>query len=199
MVSFAARGIDGTSLREVAEAAGVSLATIHYYFGNKAELYEACLGEMTAELEQAARPFGERMRELHDLLSGSPRDEAALRKLIDRTVRETFRFGCEHRNALRVLMRPVLESGELDPRWREGILLPFVRNTASSLGSLLGRPAAELRLALQSLIVLGVRYALSSPAELTRLAHVSGEARARRAVEDHLVEIAEILLWGRGP
>lgn len=36
---FAAHGFAGTSTRSIAEAAGVNLAMIHYYFGNKEQLY----------------------------------------------------------------------------------------------------------------------------------------------------------------
>jgi AcrR family transcriptional regulator len=40
---FAAHGLDGTSTRAVAEAAGVNLAMIHYYYGSKEQLYERVL------------------------------------------------------------------------------------------------------------------------------------------------------------
>lgn len=38
---FAARGFDGTSVRDIAEVAGVNLAMISYYFGSKEKLFEA--------------------------------------------------------------------------------------------------------------------------------------------------------------
>jgi AcrR family transcriptional regulator len=40
---FAEHGLDGTSTRAVAEAAGVNLAMIHYYYGSKEQLYERVL------------------------------------------------------------------------------------------------------------------------------------------------------------
>jgi TetR/AcrR family transcriptional regulator len=40
---FADRGMEGTSTRALAEAAGVNLAMIHYYFGSKERLYERVL------------------------------------------------------------------------------------------------------------------------------------------------------------
>jgi AcrR family transcriptional regulator len=40
---FALQGFDGTSTRSVAEAAGVNLAMIHYYYGSKEQLYERVL------------------------------------------------------------------------------------------------------------------------------------------------------------
>ncbi|HEX2628693.1 MAG TPA: TetR family transcriptional regulator [Chitinophagaceae bacterium] len=38
---FADRGFDGTSVRDIADAAGVNLAMISYYFGSKEKLMEA--------------------------------------------------------------------------------------------------------------------------------------------------------------
>ncbi len=40
---FAARGFDGTAIRDIAKNAGVNGAMIHYYFGNKEGLYRAML------------------------------------------------------------------------------------------------------------------------------------------------------------
>jgi TetR/AcrR family transcriptional regulator len=40
---FAARGFDGTAIRDIARSAGVNGAMIHYYFGNKEGLYRAML------------------------------------------------------------------------------------------------------------------------------------------------------------
>lgn len=38
---FAEKGFDGTSVRDIAHAAGVNLAMISYYFGSKEKLFEA--------------------------------------------------------------------------------------------------------------------------------------------------------------
>lgn len=38
---FAAKGFDGTSVRDIADAAGVNLAMISYYFGSKEKLMDA--------------------------------------------------------------------------------------------------------------------------------------------------------------
>jgi len=55
---FAQRGYDGASLREVAEAAGVTKPTLYNHFGSKASLYEETIRWMHARvirrLEQAA-------------------------------------------------------------------------------------------------------------------------------------------------
>jgi AcrR family transcriptional regulator len=40
---FAERGFDGTSVRDIADEAGINVAMISYYFGSKEKLMEACL------------------------------------------------------------------------------------------------------------------------------------------------------------
>ena len=42
---FVEKGYDGTSIRDVADAANVNLAAISYHFGGKAGLYQAGLHE----------------------------------------------------------------------------------------------------------------------------------------------------------
>ena len=44
---FATRGFDGTSVRDIADEAGVNLAMINYYFGSKEKLMQALFEERT--------------------------------------------------------------------------------------------------------------------------------------------------------
>lgn len=50
---FAEHGFDATSTRAVAEAAGVNLAMIHYYFGSKQQLYHRVIAGEIVEMYQA--------------------------------------------------------------------------------------------------------------------------------------------------
>ena len=52
---FAERGYDATSMSEVGTAAGVSRGTPAYFFGSKAELYQAVLERCFAEVREAVR------------------------------------------------------------------------------------------------------------------------------------------------
>jgi TetR/AcrR family transcriptional regulator len=52
---FADKGYDATSLSEVGAAAGVSRATPGYFFGSKADLYQAVLDRCFAEVREAVR------------------------------------------------------------------------------------------------------------------------------------------------
>ena len=67
---FAAQGYSKTSTREVAEAAGVNVAAISYYFGDKAGLYRAAFCEpMGAPEDDLARYNGDNLS-LPDALRG---------------------------------------------------------------------------------------------------------------------------------
>ena len=46
MKLFAAKGFNGTSMRDIAKAVGTTLPTIYYYFGNKEDLYQSVLREV---------------------------------------------------------------------------------------------------------------------------------------------------------
>ena len=52
---FAQKGFDATSLNEVGAAAGVSRGTPGYFFGSKADLYQAVLDRSFAEVREAVR------------------------------------------------------------------------------------------------------------------------------------------------
>jgi TetR/AcrR family transcriptional regulator len=52
---FADQGYDATSLNQVGAAAGVSRGTPGYFFGSKAELYQAVLDRSFAEVRDAVR------------------------------------------------------------------------------------------------------------------------------------------------
>ena len=49
---FAARGYEGTTVRDIADAAGVNLAMISYYFGSKEKLLEALFKERMSSTKQ---------------------------------------------------------------------------------------------------------------------------------------------------
>jgi AcrR family transcriptional regulator len=52
---FASKGFAATSLSEVGTAAGVSRGTPGYFFGSKADLYQAVLDRAFAEVREAVR------------------------------------------------------------------------------------------------------------------------------------------------
>ena len=47
---FALRGLDGTSVRDIAQRANVNVAQISNYFGGKDKLYQRCIETMYGEI-----------------------------------------------------------------------------------------------------------------------------------------------------
>ena len=48
---FAAKGFDGTSIREIAKKANINIAMVSYYFGSKEKLLEALIIFRTSDLK----------------------------------------------------------------------------------------------------------------------------------------------------
>jgi len=66
---FAKHGIDGVSLRALADEAGVTPAMVHYYFGNKRGLYNAMLERTFARILERVREATDEGGDLEHVLS----------------------------------------------------------------------------------------------------------------------------------
>lgn len=188
---FADDGIAETSMRTIARAAGVSMATIHHYYGGKADLYAACVDAMYEELTAL-------QGELDGALS---RPLGDLRGLIDVAVRRAYAFARRHRATVRLMVRTVLDTGALPDDRRERHLRPFLDRGAALLAPLTGRDPMSVRLTLLSINHLITRYALGAPEELALvlLGRADATDEAERLVADHLVELACAQLIAKGP
>ncbi len=170
-------GIEGTSTRDVADAAGVNVATLHHHFGSKEGLHQACIEDMYAELSVlSAQLFG--------LLADEPTPE----QLLNLAIRKAFAFARAHRPALRILMRMVVNKGEQMPGKRAGHL-EVLEQIGTFLEAAGGLPKREGRLVGQTTMHLIVRYALTSDDELKAVVGERSLARAEEAVADHIVRI----------
>ncbi|MBN6058161.1 TetR/AcrR family transcriptional regulator [Nonomuraea sp. RK-328] len=78
---FAGLGYDGTSTRQIAEAVGLNVATVHYHVGSKRELYLAVM----ERANEAHRVVLEEA--VQELVAAPPADKvAALHHLIERYI-----------------------------------------------------------------------------------------------------------------
>jgi AcrR family transcriptional regulator len=171
-----------SSVRDIAQGAGVSLAMVHHYFGSKDDLYGACVDAMYEEL-------AELRAHLTDALAGSPVDT-----ILEDAVRAAFRFARERRTTMRLMMRRVVARGALDEGRVDTFLLPFLEQASTLVSAATGRDPSSLRLPLQSLVFLNGRYAIAEESELMLVTGAPDPEAALRAVEDHLVHHAHQML-----
>ena len=179
---FSERDLGGASIRHIARAADVSVATVHHYFGGKDQLYAACIDAMYVELSG--------LRETLWAVVG----EADVANALEILVHEAFAFGRNHQLELRLLMRQVIGRGELDAIRQEAWLKPFLDQGGALLASRTTVPADTCRLVLQSTTHLIVRYALSTDDALILVAgvddaHPAPLKEAMRRIENHLVRM----------
>lgn len=85
---FERRGVSGTSLHEIAKAAGVTRGAIYWHFENKADLFNAMMERVTLPLEEASDFKGPRITaaDLRDALVDVLRKvatEPQLRRVFD--------------------------------------------------------------------------------------------------------------------
>jgi AcrR family transcriptional regulator len=181
---FANHDMADVSIRDVGAAANVNSAMIGHYFGSKSGLYEECLNQTFIDLS--------RLREHLEMeLAG----DKSLDEIFSYAVRASFQFACAHRTSVRLLVRMAMSTGELTTYGRK-LLLETMELVSKVAGERLGRPAADLRLPLQSLVFLVARYAAQSENELTLVVGEGAKTKAegRTKVEDHLVAVALNLL-----
>ncbi len=171
---FAKQGYAGTSTRTLAAAAGVNIATLAYHFKGKEGLYKA-----------AVDTIYERLFQVTPELDLSP--DSSVEDRVSAAVRFGFRFSCEHKTAVRLLIRHVIEHGHLPDQvhdeWLEKLLL-----RAEMAWTLIGlKPDPEWKLKLLTFNHLIARYAIT---ESKDFAPFVDQEDARQAVEDHLVQLA---------
>ena len=177
---FAERG-ERASVRLIAGQAGVSVAMVHHYFGSKDALLDACVEAMYVELSALQD------RLMPVLLTGE-----SIETLLPRAVREGFRFACEHRLAVRLLNRQVIDAGTLSRDRRLRFQKPFLELVTAGFAQT-GLTATEIRLSVQTVVMLLVRYAISEPEELAFFVDDPSQ-EPLAAVEAHLVDVAARLL-----
>ena len=95
---FARKGFDGTSMREVADAARVNNAMIYYHFKNKVELYRAVLSDSFTAFDRIWD---------HDIFSGP----ATARQQIRQYVEELILFHQANEELRRIISMEFATSG----------------------------------------------------------------------------------------
>jgi len=96
---FAAKGFAGTTVRDIAKAADLNLAMIHYYFGNKDGLYRAIFEQNVSAVQR--------------MLSEAAGLTGSSRARLTRFVRAYTRFLCRHPHFARISQQEILNGGKI--------------------------------------------------------------------------------------
>jgi AcrR family transcriptional regulator len=178
---ISANGIAGTSVRDIAAAAEVSLATVLHYFGSKDGLYQACISAMREELSA-----------LRVALLAAVRPDLPHDALITGMVEAAWSFCLQHRPAHLLLLRAALDQGigksDID-MW----LKPAIADAETVLAPVFGMSAEEAGLAFQSVVHLLVRYALHTPEELMLISKRNHMTEAEQVMGAHIAHVARCL------
>jgi AcrR family transcriptional regulator len=188
---FADRGAGQTSVRAIAHEAEVSLAMIHHYFGSKDELYQACVESMYLELSGLKTSL---LQLIPQALDASLDRHSRESQFIEAIVRGGWQFAIVHRSALRLVMRNVIDEGEVPLARQEAFLLPLLDQAGAIFVEGTQRPLGLIRASLQGLIFMLVRYALSNDSELMTVTQAQSSQDALAQIENHLVQMAQSLL-----
>ncbi|NUP09301.1 MAG: TetR/AcrR family transcriptional regulator [Polyangiaceae bacterium] len=148
---FAERGVDAVALDAIAKRARLSIEQVRRQFGGKRPLYEACLQASLEEMRAFIPAIEQQLATSH----------LPLPLAIAEGVHTGVRFVREHRIAVRLLQRSLLEDREEDARFhREAYAI--ADELARICAGVVGKPRAAYVLPLRSIVVLVVRYALGT-------------------------------------
>jgi AcrR family transcriptional regulator len=138
--SFGERGLDATTIRDVARRAEVDPALVHHYFGSKQQLFVAAM-ELPVDFRMA----------VPGLLEG-PRDE-----LGERFVR--FLLDLWETPAMRPLMLGIIRSATTDPVAAAMLRQDLAEGPLLAVARAIDRPDAPLRAALAGSQLVGLMMA----------------------------------------
>lgn len=160
--TFGQHGFAGASLGTIAREAGVTAATLCHHFGGKQGLYDAATDAIYAEL-------------------GTLPERIAPEADFNETVETVYLFATEHHDAIRFLLRRIMEEGGVDARVREVHMGPWLDVIDGLISARFGVSRARARITSVTLTHLIARFATNSPAD-NRLALMADDAQAQAII-----------------
>ncbi|MCB9730668.1 MAG: TetR family transcriptional regulator [Deltaproteobacteria bacterium] len=172
---FASRGYEGTSLANIASEIGVTAAAIAYHFGGKAQLYQAAIDRVYADLAALRDEVGPGMP-LTDLIA------------------ITWDFVAARRDHMRLLLRNIVDSGGVGDELRVRQMGPTLDLVSTLLGAALKVPPLRARRLISALTHLVLRFATNAEADNRVALGTTSDAETRAAIIGILTTVAESLI-----
>lgn len=175
---FARYGLHGASSRELAKAAGVTVAIVNYHFRSKEGLYDAAVDEVYRRLRErigAGLQLGHPIH-LDDLLG------------------RIYRAARRERDGVRLLLRQVLDTGRLTERTIAAHFLPQIEEASATAARLLAVHPRQARTAMVAVSFLMTRYLIQDDRSLAIAFGVGSAKQAETLVIETLTETAQALL-----
>lgn len=119
---FSSKGFDGTSVREIAELAGVNKALIFYYFKSKEEILQCLFDTLIQDMKHEAIKgiTQEKLKQMeqgnlhpdHDKLKFTNLSEDAIEQYLDAAINKSLDFYLERKNIVRIMVAESLKKGD---------------------------------------------------------------------------------------
>jgi len=156
---FGQFGFDGASTRQLANAAGVNLQAINYYFDNKRGLYNAVADYLIVRLQSRLGDMRQRvLSRLAEARSGQrpigPQEARSMLTLIAETLLVMF-SDPESATWVRYMVREQAEPTEAYERLYTGFMQPMLTGARYLVGILLGDHPDSERVRLRTLSLVG--------------------------------------------
>lgn len=172
------------SFRATARHAEVSLGTLQYHFIDKQSLVDACIETVYKRLREVTpvlvKSFGENAE--------NPQD------IVTHAVQLVFRHARANMPFIRVLEASVVHNGGLDIARHTSLHDPLLTSMADYLAKSLGTSQHEGRLRINSLIMIGARYAIMHEEALAEVFTPPEGKGIVETVEEHLVSLALLVV-----
>lgn len=183
---FAAKGYAGAATREICQAAGVNIASIHYYFGDKEGLYRAVL----------LRPIHAIADQFSRFDDPALAFEQAMRQLLAPLVRMALGEDEQDLQVIRLHLREMLEPSAV---FRE-VVAQHIAPLHGALAALLARhcglpqPDADIHQLAFAVSALANDYCLSREFMRLLAPEVLTGPQARERILERLVDYSVVLL-----
>jgi TetR/AcrR family transcriptional regulator, regulator of cefoperazone and chloramphenicol sensitivity len=192
---FGRLGFDGTSTRALADAAGVNLQAIPYYFGNKDGLYIAAAEHIVELIKLHVADLRDRIRRRLDEAEaqGEPIGVAEARALLTEIAQTlaTLFTSRESEPWARVIIREQMEPTEAFNRLYGGVMKPMMEVAGRLLSIILGEPSGTEALRLRVLSLLGsiMVFRIAHAALLAQLDWKTVGPREADIIRNHAAEL----------